>query len=103
MLPGEVERAPLRVGQVERRRGLRIIDQGAVLGRFPPARHDHQGGSARREGAKQVHRRHHKVKCNAARSSFGFGDIAGLALFLCSEAGRFCTGGTYMADGGYTA
>jgi NAD(P)-dependent dehydrogenase (short-subunit alcohol dehydrogenase family) len=30
-------------------------------------------------------------------------DIAGLALFLCSDAGRFCTGGTYMADGGYTA
>lgn len=30
-------------------------------------------------------------------------DIAGLALFLCSEAGRFCTGGVYMADGGYTA
>lgn len=30
-------------------------------------------------------------------------DIAGLALFLCSEAGRFCTGGIYMADGGYTA
>jgi NAD(P)-dependent dehydrogenase (short-subunit alcohol dehydrogenase family) len=30
-------------------------------------------------------------------------DIAGLALFLCSDAGRFCTGGIYMADGGYTA
>jgi dehydrogenase/reductase SDR family protein 4 len=30
-------------------------------------------------------------------------DIAGLALFLCSDAGRFCTGGTYMADGGYAA
>jgi dehydrogenase/reductase SDR family protein 4 len=30
-------------------------------------------------------------------------DISGLALFLCSDAGRFCTGGTYMADGGYTA
>ena len=30
-------------------------------------------------------------------------DIAGLALFLCSDAGRFCTGATYMADGGYTA
>ena len=30
-------------------------------------------------------------------------DIAGLALFLCSEAGAFCTGGIYMADGGYTA
>jgi NAD(P)-dependent dehydrogenase (short-subunit alcohol dehydrogenase family) len=30
-------------------------------------------------------------------------DIAGLALFLCSDAGRFCTGGVYMADGGYTA
>ena len=30
-------------------------------------------------------------------------DIAGLALFLCSDAGRFCTGGNYMADGGYTA
>ena len=30
-------------------------------------------------------------------------DIAGLALFLCSDAGRFCTGGIHMADGGYTA
>ena len=30
-------------------------------------------------------------------------DIAGLALFLCSAAGRFCTGGIHMADGGYTA
>lgn len=29
-------------------------------------------------------------------------DIAGLALFLCSEAGAFCTGGVYVADGGYT-
>jgi NAD(P)-dependent dehydrogenase (short-subunit alcohol dehydrogenase family) len=29
-------------------------------------------------------------------------DIAGLALFLCSEAGAFCTGGIYVADGGYT-
>ena len=29
-------------------------------------------------------------------------DIAGLALFLCSEAGAFCTGGVYLADGGYT-
>ena len=30
------------------------------------------------------------------------GDIAGLSLFLCSDAARFCTGGVYMADGGYT-
>jgi dehydrogenase/reductase SDR family protein 4 len=30
-------------------------------------------------------------------------DVAGLALMLCSEAGRFCTGGVYMTDGGYTA
>ena len=29
-------------------------------------------------------------------------DIAGLALFLCSDAGAFCTGGVYLADGGYT-
>jgi NAD(P)-dependent dehydrogenase (short-subunit alcohol dehydrogenase family) len=29
-------------------------------------------------------------------------DIAGLALFLCSGAAAFCTGGVYMADGGYT-
>ena len=29
-------------------------------------------------------------------------DIAGLALFLCSSAGAFCTGGVYVADGGYT-
>ena len=29
-------------------------------------------------------------------------DISGLALFLCSDAASFCTGGVYMADGGYT-
>ena len=29
-------------------------------------------------------------------------DIAGLALLLASEAGAFCTGGVYTADGGYT-
>lgn len=28
-------------------------------------------------------------------------DISGLALFLCSDAGAFCTGATYLADGGY--
>jgi len=29
-------------------------------------------------------------------------DMAGLALLLASDAGAFCTGGVYTADGGYT-
>jgi NAD(P)-dependent dehydrogenase (short-subunit alcohol dehydrogenase family) len=28
-------------------------------------------------------------------------DVAGLALFLASDAASFCTGGVYMVDGGY--
>jgi len=29
-------------------------------------------------------------------------DIATVALFLCSDAGSLCTGGVFLADGGYT-
>ena len=29
-------------------------------------------------------------------------DVAGLALLLASDAGKFCSGGIYTADGGYT-
>ncbi len=30
-------------------------------------------------------------------------DVAGLAVFLASAAGAYCTGGVFMVDGGYTA
>ena len=30
-------------------------------------------------------------------------DIAGLAVFLASDAAAYCTGGLYLVDGGYTA
>ena len=30
-------------------------------------------------------------------------DLAGLAVFLASEASAYCTGGFYMVDGGYAA
>ena len=30
-------------------------------------------------------------------------DIAGLAIFLASDAAAYCTGGTYLVDGGYLA
>ena len=29
-------------------------------------------------------------------------DVAGLALYLASDAAAFCSGGVYMVDGGYT-
>ena len=28
-------------------------------------------------------------------------DVAGLALFLASDAGNYCTGGVYVVDGGW--
>jgi len=30
-------------------------------------------------------------------------DLAGLAVYLASNASSYCTGGVYMADGGYLA
>lgn len=30
-------------------------------------------------------------------------DIAGLAVYLASDAAAYCTGGVYLIDGGYTA
>ncbi|MDH3635029.1 MAG: SDR family oxidoreductase, partial [Gammaproteobacteria bacterium] len=30
-------------------------------------------------------------------------DLAGLAVYLSSNAAAYCTGGIYMVDGGYTA
>ena len=30
-------------------------------------------------------------------------DVAGLAVFLASDAAAYCTGGLYLVDGGYSA
>ena len=30
-------------------------------------------------------------------------DVAGLAVFLASDAAAYCTGGVYTVDGGYSA
>ncbi len=42
----------------------------------------------------------HSTHSNYMKRAALPGEIAGFALFLCSEAGSFCTGSEYLVDGG---